>query len=827
MSRRLHGDHQVCTVADRRCTSVEPVIWALGVDIGTSFAAAAVASGETVELLEVGGERRVPTTVLLTEDGRLVAGSYAQRAVGRLPDRAERNPRRYVGRAPMLLGGQPVTAVDALAAVLALIVAEGRRRHDDTDPVRLVLTHPTDWAADRTAALREVAARVLPRVEVELVPEPVAAARRHGVAGPVAVYDLGGSTFDVTVLGADGAVVGRPGGDPDLGGEVFDQLVYRHFGAQLAHAAPGWWEQLGSDPERLVAESDLLSEARLAKEALSTFETVSQYVAGADADVHISRAELDTLIGDDVRRSARILAETAAGTELAAVLLTGGAARTPLVERVLREQHGALVRTSDDPKATVALGAARIALPVPPAAARPGVPAAGAPRAGAPDAPPLAVARGADRPDSIPPRAGSPGAGSPGAVPPSTAAPADAWSVAGRARSPAAPDAPAAQLVPIAEEVLDAQVVGGLLYVWSVPDGPGGRHRIARIDPRTGEADRKIRFGRLVGWAVAAGGIIVAERRDGTLHCHTLTADLSVGTSAVLPTPYRPFLLAEGGVGWAVLRSPDTRMTGPQEESGTLAVQVVPLGPGTPGPVVPLGPAGFGYLDGSRRMLDPAAPGSAAPARFGDGRSAALVLGRGPGQAVCLVGPGGEVTMVAEPGGPARVSQVLAHSGRWLVATSAGLESCADLHRGSDRRPFLPRPAGGAVRWVAAGRAAFGLCVERVSPGRGLTAHALVDGGRREVGRWPSLLGSPAAARSDESARVRPDGEALLLGVGDGAGGSQLVTADATASRVLAAAPGWLEPVGRAGGVLLARHVPAAPPGDSCAEPGRLVRVGR
>jgi hypothetical protein len=751
-------------------------MWVLGVDIGTSFAAAAVGSGGAVELLEVGGERRVPTTVLLTEDGRLVAGSYAQRAVGRLPDRAERNPRRYVGRAPMLLGGRPVTAVDALSAVLALFVQEGRRRHDDTDPARLVLTHPIGWTADRVATLREVAARVLPRVDVELVPEPVAAARFHGVGGPVAVYDLGGATFDATVLGPDGSLLGRPGGDPDLGGDVFDQLVYRHFGSQLEHAAPEWWDRLGRDPERLVAESDLLTEARLAKEALSMFETASQYVAGADADVHISRSELDDLIGDDVRRSARILAETAAGTGLAAVLLTGGAARTPLVERVLREQHGALVRTSDDPKATVSLGAARLALT-------------------ATDPPPLAGARD-----------GSPAPDTPRAAPRST----------GRAA--------AARLVPIAEEVLDAQVVGDRLYVWSAPEGPSGRHRIARIDPHTGGADRKIRFGRLVGWAVAAGGIIVAERRDGALHCHTLTADLSVGTSAALPTPYRPFLLAEGGVGWAVLRSPDTRTTGPQSESGSLAVQVFPLGPGNPGPVLPLGPAGFGYLDGSRRLLDPAATGSAAPARFGDGRSVALVLDRGPGQAVYLVGPGGDVTAVAEPGGP--VSQVLASAGRWLVATAAGLESCADLRRGTDRRVVLHRPSGGAVRWVVAGRSTFGLAVDRVSPGRRLTVHSVVDGRRHEVGRWPSLLGSPAAARPDEAARVRADGDDLLLGVGDGAGGSLLVAADATNARVLAGARGWLEPVGRAGGVLLARHVPAAPPGDGCAEPGRLVRVG-
>ncbi|GAA3233875.1 hypothetical protein GCM10017691_29840 [Pseudonocardia petroleophila] len=766
--------------------------WALGVDLGTSFAAGAIAVDGAVELLEVGGEPRVPTTVLLTEDARLVAGSYAQRAVGRLPDRAERNPRRYVGRAPMLLGGKPVSAVDALAALLGLFVQEGRRRHDDADPSRLVLTHPVGWSADRLAELREVAARVLPRVEVELVAEPVAAAVQHRATGTVAVYDLGGVTFDATVLAPDGGgfrVVGRPGGDPDLGGEVFDQLVFRHFGEQLKHAAPQWWEELTTDPARLAAEADLLTEARLAKEALSTFETASQYVAGADADVHITRAELDDLIGDDVRRSARLLAETVAGTEVDVVLLTGGAARTPLVERVLRERYGARVRTSADPKGAVALGAAVLA------GGRPAIPA--------------------DQPAPVPPAA-------PGPEP--TAPPA-------ATTSPGLPPAPPTrighlprreELVPLAEEVLDARVVGGRLYVWSAPDGTAGRHRIARIDPVTGQADRKIRFGRLVGWAVAEGGIVVAERRAGDLHCHTLGADLSVGTSTKLPTPYRPFLVAAGGIAWVVLRSPDTRMTGPLEESGTLAVQVVPLRPGTAGPVLPLGPAVYSYVDGTRRMLDPTArAGSTLPALLGDGRSLAVVLGRAGRQTLCLVGPAGEITPVADETG---VRQVLASGGRWLVAGAAGLEHRADP-RGTGRRPVLPRPPGGDVRWAVAGRQAYGLAVDRLAPGRALAVHALHDGGLRELGRLPALLGSPAAARPDEAPRVRADGESLLVGAGDGTGGSQLVSAGPTGLRVLTAARGWLEPVGRASGVLLARHVPAAPPGDSCSDPGRLVRL--
>ncbi|MBW0117951.1 hypothetical protein, partial [Pseudonocardia abyssalis] len=363
-----------------------------------------------------------------------------------------------------------------------------------------------------------------------------------------------------------------------------------------------------------------------------------------------------------------------------------------------------------------------------------------------------------------------------------------------------------------------AQVVGGRLYVWSAPDGPAGRHRIARIDPVTGQADRKIRFGRLVGWAVAEGGIVVAERRGGDLHCHTLGPDLSVGTSTPLPTPYRPFLVAAGGIAWAVLRSPDTRMTGPLEESGTLAVQVIPLRRGAPGPVLPLGPAVFAYLDGTRRSLDPTArAGSAVPALLGDGRSLALVLGRAGRQAVCLVGPGGEITAVADETG---VRQVVASGGRWLLAGAAGLEHRADP-RGTGRRVVLPRPPGGDVRWAVAGRQAFGLAVGAT----GLVVHALSDGGLRELGRLPSLLGSPAAARADEAPRVRAEGESLLLGAGDGSGNSQLVAAGPPGLRVLATARGWLEPVGRAAGALLARHVPAAAPGDSCSDPGTLVRI--
>jgi molecular chaperone DnaK (HSP70) len=328
--------------------------WCLGADLGTSFSAAAFAVGDRVEVLEVGRERRIPSTVVL-DNGRLVAGTLAQRLTGRAPERAERNPKRYVGRGPMLLGGSPVEARDAMAALLELFVTEGRTRFDGAEPVAVVLTHPVAWDEARRTVLAEAAKQVVPKAELCLETEPAAAAvhyaATYGLAdgGRVAVYDLGGGTFDSAVLATNGSgftVIGRPGGDDEVGGESFDERVYAHFGEQLAERAPQWWEQVISSPERrwLAAAADLLTEARAAKETLSEYDTASQYISGADVDVEISRAELEDLIGADVIRTAETLDETIRQADgktsgLAGIFLTGGASRIPLVGRTLRPRR--------------------------------------------------------------------------------------------------------------------------------------------------------------------------------------------------------------------------------------------------------------------------------------------------------------------------------------------------------------------------------------------------------------------------------------------------------------------------------------------------------
>ncbi|MFD0891948.1 Hsp70 family protein, partial [Streptosporangium algeriense] len=87
--------------------------WCLGVDLGTSFSAGVIAAEGRFDVLEVEGERRIPSAVMLDEHGTLVAGRIAQRGIALNPERVERNPKRYVGRGRMLLGGVPVAVADA------------------------------------------------------------------------------------------------------------------------------------------------------------------------------------------------------------------------------------------------------------------------------------------------------------------------------------------------------------------------------------------------------------------------------------------------------------------------------------------------------------------------------------------------------------------------------------------------------------------------------------------------------------------------------------------------------------------------------------------
>jgi hypothetical protein len=316
----------------------------------------------------------VSSVVLATESGELVVGAAAEAQLGLAPERAERTPKRRLGDEVMLLGSRPVRPVEAVAAVLGAVSAEAIRRQGGEPPSELRLTHPARWGSVRRAKLSEAAVLAgLP--EPVFVPEPVAAAvyfadERVDEGAYVAVYDLGGGTFDTAVLRRSGDgfdVVGIPGGSERLGGESFDERLFLHVGERIAADDPDAWEQLRFSTDRSwrKAGHDLRSEVRRAKEALSANAEYTVYVGSpVDAAVLVTRDELEALIGDDVRSTVDELEATVqrAGIsidQLAAVNLAGGSSRIPLVTRLVAERFGQVPQTWGDPKAAVALGAVK------------------------------------------------------------------------------------------------------------------------------------------------------------------------------------------------------------------------------------------------------------------------------------------------------------------------------------------------------------------------------------------------------------------------------------------------------------------------------------
>lgn len=346
--------------------------WVLGIDFGTSYTTAAICANGRPEPIEIDGQRRMPSVILVDEDGSIVVGSAAERLSATRPGRTLREPKRRLGEpTPVVLGGEPYSVINLVGALLASVYAEAVR-HQGGPPTEIRLTHPASWGRPRLAELRRAAA-IAGMPNVTLIPEPVAAAVAYANDSPesergyVAVYDLGGGTFDTAILRHTNegfTIQGRPGGDARLGGELFDELLAQHVTEQLTPEAAS--AIVASDElSWRQAAANLRSEARNAKETLSTRDYAELLVALPTGltQVRVTRADLEGLITDYIDESVDLLARAVADAgmapgELTAIYVTGGASRAPMIEERLRAAFpGVVVSRRNDPKMVIALGA--------------------------------------------------------------------------------------------------------------------------------------------------------------------------------------------------------------------------------------------------------------------------------------------------------------------------------------------------------------------------------------------------------------------------------------------------------------------------------------
>ena len=361
---------------------------AVGIDLGTTNSVVAIArEGRPAALHDETGRALVPSVVAYPASGGILVGEPARLLTAREPRNVVASIKRLMGRGAadlhavagvlpyeiepgsgetdmvkLRIGGKARSPVEISAEILKALRSRAEAALDKKIE-RAVITVPAYFDDAARTATRD-AARVAGLEVLRLVNEPTAAALAYGLdkgaEGLYAVYDLGGGTFDFSLLRLEKGVfqVLATGGDTALGGDDFDRAIAERM---LAERRKDGLE--GAIDEAAVKTA--LALARQMKEQLSDREQASGRleIAGVPSFHALGRAAFDALIEAAVKRSidisVRVLADAGmkAG-EIHGVVLVGGSTRVPLVRSAVAGMIGKPPLTDIDPDEVVALGAA-------------------------------------------------------------------------------------------------------------------------------------------------------------------------------------------------------------------------------------------------------------------------------------------------------------------------------------------------------------------------------------------------------------------------------------------------------------------------------------
>lgn len=352
----------------------------IGIDIGTTYCAAASTVNGRAEAIRLGSRAAViPSVVFAGGDGTMTVGDAAEQLGSVDASRTAREFKRRVGDSSLIRLGATMFTPEELMACLVPPILERAAELGAGPPERVALTFPANWAPyKRNLLLDSVGSRV--DADLVAITEPEAAAlyyagtERIDPGQTIAVYDLGGGTFDAAILRRNDhgfEIIGRPEGVERLGGIDFDSAVLAHanrfLDGAIDHLDP-------RSPTDYAVLARLRAACTAAKEALSADTDTSIPISlpstmsassaqSASCEVRLTRSELETMIRPALADSVAALrrAVRSAGirpSELAVVLLVGGSSRIPLVAQLVGAELGRPVAVDVHPKHAVALGAA-------------------------------------------------------------------------------------------------------------------------------------------------------------------------------------------------------------------------------------------------------------------------------------------------------------------------------------------------------------------------------------------------------------------------------------------------------------------------------------
>ncbi|MBX3401514.1 MAG: Hsp70 family protein [Gemmataceae bacterium] len=346
----------------------DPII---GIDLGTTNSEVAiVVDGQPIVLPDDSGDPILPSVVGLGEDGKLLVGKPARNQWVLAPERTIKSIKRKMGGEEKVELGDSRYSPQEISAMILRSLKERAEKHLGSAVSKAVVTVPAFFNDAQRQATREAGALAGLDV-VRILNEPTAAALVYDPNQEqrerFLVYDLGGGTFDVSIVQLEAGVyeVLASHGDTRLGGDDFDELL-------LGRVADDFRDAFGVDlRESRVARARLLRAVEDAKKKLSDhpFARIEEeFIADKDGvplhlSVEIERSEFEELIGPLLNKTMECVQNALDDARLTAsqigrVVLVGGSTRTPLVGQLLEDRFGQPPHREINPDLCVALGAA-------------------------------------------------------------------------------------------------------------------------------------------------------------------------------------------------------------------------------------------------------------------------------------------------------------------------------------------------------------------------------------------------------------------------------------------------------------------------------------
>ncbi len=343
----------------------------IGIDLGTTNSCVSVIEGgEATVITNSEGSRTTPSVVAFTKDGERLVGQLAKNQAVTNPDKTVISIKRHMGSDYKVdIDGKKYTPQEISAMILQKLKAEaeGYLGEKVTDAVITVPAYFTDSQRQATKDAGQIAGLNVQRI----INEPTAAALAYGIDKEneqrIVVYDLGGGTFDVSVIEIGDGVqeVLATAGNNALGGDDFDQRIINHLVAEFKKSDG---VDLTNDK---FAMQRLKDEAEKAKIALSNAPSVAVNIPYITADatgpkhmnVQLTRAKFNELTADLVEATMKPFKQAIADSglsmsEIDKVLLVGGSTRIPAVQEAVKAYTGKEPFKGINPDECVAMGAA-------------------------------------------------------------------------------------------------------------------------------------------------------------------------------------------------------------------------------------------------------------------------------------------------------------------------------------------------------------------------------------------------------------------------------------------------------------------------------------